>query len=71
MAKNKNEEVKQPVKQEEKINPSDKMAQEDANKVRKSGNWISATPEEVAKHEAAGKLVGHDRETGMVLLKEE
>lgn len=64
--------VKKPVvAPEEKVNPTDAMAIEDANKRRAPGNWIPATKEELAQHEADGTLVGHDPETGHVLLKEE
>lgn len=59
------------VTQEEKINPSEAMFDEDNNKKRAPGNWIKASKEELAKHEAAGNLIGHDPETGEILLKEE
>ena len=62
------EKAKAPVA-EEKVNPSEAMAQEDAKKVRAPGAWIKATPEEIMKYEESGVLIGHDPKTGSVLLK--
>lgn len=58
---------KKPV---EKETPLDKIATADAEKKRKPGNWIKATIEQVAVHEAAKTLVGYDPAKGEVLLKE-
>lgn len=59
------------IDEEVKQNPSDVMAAEDAKKKKKEGKWIPATYEQLVAHEKAGRLVGHDPETGHVLLKEE
>lgn len=63
--------AKKIIKEEVKQNPSDAMAAEDAKKVRAAGQWQKATYAELVQHEKDGNLLGHDPETGMVLLKED